>query len=56
MPFSGSGGSLEDGLDIKMSVFLGQFKVVAAVGCRGEPDRLFKIWILLGKLMSFWSP
>lgn len=41
MPLSGSRSNLEDGLDFKMSVFLGQFEVV--VGYRGGPDRLFEI-------------
>ena len=42
MPLSGSRGNLEDGLDFKMLVLLGQFEAVV-VGYRGGPDRLFEI-------------
>ena len=43
MPLSGSRGNLEDGLDFKMLVLLGQFEAVVVVGYRGGPDRLFEI-------------
>lgn len=43
MPPSGSRGNLEDGLDFKMLVLLGQFEAVVVVGYRGGPDRLFEI-------------
>lgn len=52
--FRFKGQSGRRGLDINMSVFLGQ-SGVAVVGRRGRLDRLFKIWTLLEKPMSFWS-